>query len=83
MRDFTSLKIIRNGLGPLILSFESVTKVSEQMLNVFFRFMVVRKSKKQTPKTLLLPLFYPTMTQKQVLNAPITDIKGLRLIDFE
>ena len=45
--------------------------------------MVVRKIKKRTPKTLLLLFIYPAMTQKQVLNAPITDIKGLRLIDFE
>ena len=29
MRDFTSLKRIKKGLRPLILSFESMTKVSQ------------------------------------------------------
>ena len=60
-----------------MLSFESVTKVSQKTVKDLFRFMAVRKSKKRTPKTLLLLLFYLAMTQKQVLNVPITDIKGL------
>ena len=47
------------------------------MLNEFFHFMVVQKIQKQNPETLLLLLFNPAMTQKQVLNAPINDIKGL------
>ena len=45
--------------------------------------MVVRKSHKQTPKALLLWFFYPAIDSKQVLNALITIIKGLRLINFE
>ena len=64
---FTSLKRIRKILETLILSSKSVTKVSKQTLENFFRFMEVRKSQKQTLHRLYCSRVYSCKTKKRSL----------------
>ena len=63
LKGFTSLKRIKKRLGTLIQGFESVIKVSKQMLEVLFPFSKERKSQNELPHR-LLPLILSLLDLK-------------------